>query len=67
MIAGDRVVFGSEDGRVYVLDLATGKRVWSYEIGEAIMSSPAVTGGWLVIAATDGYVYAFAARREDDR
>ena len=32
VLAGDRLVFGSEDGRLYVLDAGTGQETWSYEI-----------------------------------
>ena len=39
-IAGGRVFVGSSDGRLYVLDLASGKVVWEYEDGGALTSSP---------------------------
>ena len=36
-VAGNRVFIGSNDGRLYVLDAATGKKLWEYEaeIGRA--------------------------------
>jgi outer membrane protein assembly factor BamB len=42
-----------------MLDLQTGKLLWSYEIGAAITSSPAVAGNKIVIGAEDGVVYSF--------
>lgn len=74
VICGDRVVVGSDDGRLYVLDLARGGERWSYQIGEAITASPAVAGGMIVIGAEDGVLYAFgpagpatATERDDER
>ena len=45
MICGDKVVVGSDDGRLYVVSLDKGKEVWSYEVGQPIESSPAVARG----------------------
>ena len=56
-IAGDRVVVGSGDGKVYVLDLTTGKKVWEFDAGAAFTASPAIAGGRIVIGDTDGRVY----------
>jgi outer membrane protein assembly factor BamB len=47
------------DGRLYVLNLKDGKKIWSYEIGAAIIGCPAVAGGFIVLGAEDGRVYAF--------
>src|SRR5947199_5122596 len=41
-IAGGRVFVGSNDGRVYGLDLASSKKVWAYEAASPVTSSPAV-------------------------
>jgi outer membrane protein assembly factor BamB len=59
VICGDKVVVGSDDGRLYVLALADGRQIWSYELGDAVASSPAVLGGLIVVGCADGYVYAF--------
>jgi outer membrane protein assembly factor BamB len=53
------VVVGSDDGRLYVLDLASGERRWAYDVGEAIAASPAFAGGLILIGAEDGVLYAF--------
>lgn len=44
-IVGGVVYAGSLDGRLYALDLATGKERWRYPAGEAIKSSPLVDVG----------------------
>ena len=39
-IAGARVYVGSNDGRFYVLDLASGKQLWEYEAGSPDLRLP---------------------------
>jgi len=58
-----KVIFGADDGRLYVVALATGKLVWSYEIGKELTASPAVAEGLVVIGCVDGNVYAFGKVR----
>ena len=48
------VFVGSNDGRVYGLDLASGKTVWEYEAASPVTSSPAVAKGKVVVATADG-------------
>ena len=64
VICGDKVVFGSADGWVYVVSLADGSELWSYEIGKSIFSSPAVADGRILIGANDGLLYAFGPKAE---
>ena len=59
VVSGDKIVVGSSDGRLYIVSLNAGKELWSYEIGESIIASPAVIDQWVVIGAEDGFVYAF--------
>ena len=64
VIAGNRVYFGSEAGRVHALDVASGKEVWQYETGGGFASSPAIAEGKLVIASDDGVVYCFGSQHD---
>ena len=59
LVAGGRVFVGSNDGRVYGLDLASGKKVWEYEAASPVTSSPAVAKGKVVVATADGQVICF--------
>ncbi len=59
VVCGDRVAVGSKDGRLYVVSLAKGKEIWSYEIGKPLSASPAVADGKIIIGSEDGSVYAF--------
>ena len=59
VVVGNRVFFGSQDGRIYGLDRRSGKEVWRYEAGGKIVASPAVAGGRLVIGSDSGHLYCF--------
>src|SRR6266568_2511625 len=61
-ICGDKVVVGSDDGRLYMISLETGKELWKYELGQPIGSSPAVAHGKVVIGSEDGNVYCFGGK-----
>ena len=57
------VVFvGSNDGRLYGLDLKNGNLVWSYDGGAGFIASPAVAAGRLVIGNDDGVLYCFGKK-----
>ena len=58
-IAGGRVYIGSNDNRFYVLDLATGKKLWEFEASAPLSASPAVAEGRVVIGSQDGRLYCF--------
>ncbi|MDQ2865999.1 MAG: PQQ-binding-like beta-propeller repeat protein [Candidatus Eremiobacteraeota bacterium] len=60
--AGSEVVtYGDIDGSFHVLDLASGKQLYSYQSGGYITSSPAIADGNILIASSDGFLYAFSA------
>ena len=52
-----------DDGAPFFLDsalgLTDGKRIWSYETGRPITSSPAVADGMVIVGCDDGMVYCF--------
>ena len=58
-ISGDKVYIGSNDGNVYVLDLKTGEKLWSYGLGVQVMYVSAVSGNNIYVTTYDGNVYAF--------
>jgi outer membrane protein assembly factor BamB len=58
VVAGDVVIFASEDRTVYSVDAATGVERWHREVGGAVVSSPALVDGLVLFGSDDGGVYA---------
>ncbi len=59
-LAGDRVVFGARDGRVYALAANSGETQWSTPLGAGIGASPLVADGLVVIGNYAGRVVALS-------
>ena len=55
----DAIIVGSEDGRLYCLNLTDGQERWAYEIGAAVTASPAAADGLVIVGSEDGNLYAF--------
>lgn len=66
-VAGETVVFGSEDRSVYGLDAGTGARRWRVRTGGPVVSAPAVIGATVAIGSDDGSVYGLDPRTGDER
>jgi outer membrane protein assembly factor BamB len=65
-VANDTVYVGAYDGAMYAFDLATGRRRWRTELGDAIGSSPAYHQGRLYVGVeflspSDGSLFALDA------
>ncbi|HNW49833.1 MAG TPA: PQQ-binding-like beta-propeller repeat protein [Prolixibacteraceae bacterium] len=56
-----QVLVANMRGDVMLLDLKTGKTVWTYELGVAVMNTPAVVEGAIVLAGNDGNIYFLSA------
>ncbi len=63
VIAGGLAYVGSDSGKLFAIDMATGKEKWKAEIGARVRSAPAVAGGLVICGADDGIVRAFDAAR----
>ncbi|MGF1469183.1 MAG: VIT domain-containing protein [Sandaracinaceae bacterium] len=53
-IAGSQLVFGTQDGDLFALDIDTGMTTWAYRVGEPIAAQPTVAHGWVYAATTRG-------------
>jgi outer membrane protein assembly factor BamB len=66
-IAGGTVYAGSLDGRLYALDLATGRERWRYQAADAIQSSPLVADGAVYFGDEAGNLHAVDAATGEKR
>lgn len=57
VIVGEKVVV-SADGQLYILALADGKQLWSYEVSDEI-TAPSVINGMILVGGKDGSLSAF--------
>jgi len=63
VVVGQRVYFGSNDSKLYVVDIATGKQVQALQLGnKGILASPAVSDNRLVIGNIDGVLYCLGSK-----
>ena len=63
-IAGNYAYVPCGDGRLHVLDLATGAEAWAMDFGTPILSAPCISGDFLFLTTYDGHVYALADRNQ---
>ncbi|MGE3628752.1 MAG: PQQ-binding-like beta-propeller repeat protein [Sandaracinaceae bacterium] len=55
-IAGSQLVFGTEAGTIFGLDIDTGMTAWAYDVGEPISAQPTAAHGWVYATTTRGSV-----------
>jgi outer membrane protein assembly factor BamB len=60
-IVQDRVFIGSDDGNLYALALADGKKVWAFKTAGEVESSPLVLEGRVFVGSSDAFLYALEA------
>jgi outer membrane protein assembly factor BamB len=58
---GDEVYFGSDDGRLYKVDIDSGILIWEFATGDKVRSAPALADGRVFVASWDGFLYAIEA------
>ncbi|TYC20850.1 PQQ-binding-like beta-propeller repeat protein [Micromonospora sp. MP36] len=63
LVTEDLVYAGTWDGRLVVLDRATGKRLTEYNLGGGVASALSVSGDWVIALTDDGSIHALAARQ----
>jgi outer membrane protein assembly factor BamB len=63
VVVGDRVFFGSYDGRLFAVDRKTYQKLWEFEGGSHFTASPVVAEGCLVIGNSEGTLYCFGKKR----
>jgi outer membrane protein assembly factor BamB len=56
-----RMVIGRRDGKLLAYDMETGVKMWEYDAGEPILSTPAGSAQGIVFAASTGHLHAVHA------
>ena len=64
VVCGDKVIVGSNDGRLYIVRLKDGKLLSSFETDDSITASPAVVDGKIIIGSEDGTLYCLGAKKK---
>ena len=60
-VAGNTVMVGTDEGRVFGLNAANGDVLWEFQAGHGeIVESPVVAGDTMYVASTDGTLYAIS-------
>ena len=55
------VYFGSQDGKIYAVDAASGNEKWAFQTESFVESSPAVVNGVVYVGSNDGRMFALDA------
>jgi outer membrane protein assembly factor BamB len=58
---GDDVYFGSDDGKLYKIDVDSGALIWEYGTAGRVRGAPALADGIVCIASGDGFLHAVSA------
>lgn len=61
ILASDKCFVGTLAGRLYALDVANGKTIWSFQASGAIGASPCFCDGRIYFGADDGNLYCLKA------
>ena len=59
------LVTGCADGRIYIIDVETGKEVWSVQTDNSIYTVPLVVGDTAFVGSTDKYLYVLDLERRN--
>lgn len=63
LLAGNQVIYGTADGILRGLAADSGEELWSYDLGEPILSAPTLTGNCLLAGTWSGRLLCFALDR----
>jgi hypothetical protein len=64
ILSDNHMVFGRRDGKLFAYDAETGVRMWEYDAGEPILSTPSGSAEGVVFAASKGHLHAVHAGDE---
>jgi outer membrane protein assembly factor BamB len=67
VIGGGRVFIGSDDGRLYALNLADGSKIWTYDTGAAVEAPPLLAGDGIFVGNENGAFFGLEAANGEER
>jgi outer membrane protein assembly factor BamB len=56
-----RVFVGSDDGKIYCLNLSDGQEIWSFETEDSIEAAPCILDDSVYVGSSDSFLYALDA------
>jgi outer membrane protein assembly factor BamB len=62
IVAGGRVIVGSNDNRVHCVDAATGDGIWTFPTDDDVEAPPLAVDDRIVVGSADGKLYAIDSR-----
>lgn len=66
-IIGNKVIFGGDDGWIYVLDLKTGNKLQELRIGVPMKASAAISGNFICISDYEGNIYGLCGKTQENK
>ena len=60
-ISDGRAYIGSDNGKVYAIDLSTGKEIWAYETEDKVEAAPLYLDGAVYVGSADFHLYRLEA------
>ncbi len=61
VVAQGRVYVGSNDGRLYAVDIINGRQLWDFPANDTIEAPPMLMGNTVIVGSSDTWIYALAA------
>ena len=62
VVVGNTVICGAHDGKLYLLDVRSGKVLQKIQLDSQIMAQCAVSGNTVVAVSMNGKIYTFTAK-----
>lgn len=61
IIEGGRVYIGSDDGKVYGIDLVSGTEIWFFQTEDTVEAAPCFLNGSIFVGSSDSFLYVLNA------
>ena len=62
VIIGNKVMVANMRGDLFLMDRISGKLLWTYELGVAVYTNPAIARDRIYVGGSDGRLYCFGKK-----